>query len=176
MQVRVLLWRYIMDKFLERMQNELNGRDANSEHLFAARALFTLLQLAGYEIHPAQKKEAEFGFAWFHSTYPNYPVYLEARKTVIDLNKVVRDMIKIPQFDMLMSLMEESGREHCGIIVRATMGRALTPLWIIHAAWNLDHPPGKVRFVFRAKSKDRGVIVERLDSFVESVKLSGWTF
>lgn len=165
-----------MDKFIERMQHELDGRDANSEHLFASRALFTLLQLCGYEVHPAQKKDPEFGFAWFHAAHPNYPVYLEARRTAVDLNEVVRNMAKIPQFDALMSLMEESGREHCGIIVRATMGKALAPLWIIHAAWNLDHPPGKIRFVFRAKSKDRGVIVERLDSFVESVKLSGWTF
>ncbi len=165
-----------MDKFMESMQQELDGRDANSEHLFAARAVETLLKLWGHYVHPAWKKDPEFGFAWFHQLYPSFPVYLEARRTVIDLNEVVRNMTKIPQFDALMSLMEESGREHCGIIVRATMGKALAPLWIIHAAWNLDHPPGKIRFVFRAKSKDRGVIVERLDSFVESVKLSGWTF
>jgi hypothetical protein len=165
-----------MDEFLESMQQELDGRDANSEHAFAARALFTFLQLCGYEVHPAQKKDPEFGFAWFHSTYPNYPVYLEARRTVVNLTEVVRNLPKIPQFDELMALMEESGREHCGIIVRATMFRTLAPLWIIHSAWNLDHPPGKIRLAFRAKSKDRGVTVERLDSFVESVKLSGWTF
>jgi hypothetical protein len=165
-----------MDEFLESMQQELDGRDANSEHAFAARALFTFLQLCGYEVHPAQKKDPEFGFAWFHSTYPNYPVYLEARRRVIDLHKVLQDITKTPEFNELMSLMEESSREHCGVILRASMGWNLTPLWIIHSAWNLDHPPGKIRLVFRAKSKDRGVTVERLDSFVESVKLSGWTF
>lgn len=165
-----------MTDFIEDMQQELDGRDANSEHAFAARALFALLQFCGYEVHPARKKDPEFGFAWFHGAYPNYPVYLEARRTVINLNELVRNTTKIPQFEELMAVMEESGREHCGVILRACMGKGMTPLWIIHSAWNLDHPPGRIRFVFRAKSKDRGIIVERLDSFVESVKLSGWTF
>ena len=165
-----------MDDFVREMREDIDGRLANSEHSFTARALFDLLKLYGQPVHPARKKDSEFGFGWFHEQFPSFPVYLEARRTVIDLNEVVCNMAKLPQFEELMALMEEVGREHCGIILRASMGKALAPLWIIHAAWNLDHPPGRIRFLFRAKSKDRGIVVERLDSFVESVKLSGWTF
>jgi len=164
------------DDFVSRMKLDSDNRFMNAEHSFAARALFTLLKLLGEEVQPTQRKDPEFGFAWFHSTHPNFPVYLEARKTVIDLHEVIVNVTKLPQWDDLMQLMEECGREHCGIILRAKMGKELSPLWIIHAAWNLDHVPGKIRLLYRARTKERGVIVERLDSFVESVKLSGWTF
>lgn len=165
-----------MDDLIKDMQNEVDARMAGGEHAFSARALFNLLQLLGCKPSPAQRHDPEFGFAWFHSAYPNFPVYLEARRTVLDLSGVISNMIKTDPWDELMALMEETGREHCGIILRAKLGKPLGALWIIHAAWNLDHAPGKIRMLYKARTKERGVIVERLDSFVESVKLSGWTF
>ncbi len=165
-----------MDDFLKGMQGEVDNRTAGSEHAFAARALFTLLKLLDQPVHPSRRKDPEFGFAWFHESWPHFPVYLEARRTVINLQGMIRNTTKLPQWAALMELMKEVGREHCGIILRASLGKNLAPLWVLHSAWNLDPVPGNIRLLYRAKSKDRGVIVERLDSFVASVKLSGWTF
>ncbi len=165
------------DEFMAGLSADAELRAAGSAQGFEARTVTSMLRLLGIETPKFLRKDTEFGFQWFREHYPGFPVYLESKyKEPLDLIDVFMAFTKTRPWAELMALIDNFGNGQSGVIVKATAGaRNMPGLWVLHTGWSLPSVPGQPRLTFRAKANDQGVIVERLESFMLSVKRSGWT-
>jgi hypothetical protein len=164
------------DPFLAGLEANAELRGVSAAHAFEATAVLKLLEYAGIDPPRYLKKDSEFGFDWFRENFPTFPVYMEAKhKEPLDLIDVFEAFSKTKPWAALMAIIDNYGASQAGVIVRATAGdRKMPGLWVLHTGWALPSVGGQPRLTYRAKANDRGVIVERLESFILSVKRSGW--
>lgn len=164
------------DPYLAGMEADAEMRGANSAHAFEASSVLKVLEYAG--VHPPRhlKRDNEFGFGWLRENYPSFPVYLEASyKNPIDLIDVFEAFTKTKPWLELMAILDNYGAREAGVVVKATAGQRKMPgLWVVHNAWSISPAPGQPRLIYRALAVDQGVMVERLESFMSSLKRHGW--
>lgn len=162
--------RGFMSGFLARAERMRAQQTAGADQHYTAKVLAQVCKYFEIDVR-AMKDDPEFGFAWFHREYAGFPIRLEGRRGEIDLDKAIRDMPKSRVWNTYMQLLEETSAEKLALIVPLTRGS----LCVVHNWWTLNSVPGYTRIMHRALSENKGVILEPLGCFLESIKQSGYT-
>lgn len=151
--------------------NEFDVADSvSAEHGLSARAAKTIMRF--FAVEPGfLAKQPEFGMAWFHDQYSDFPIRLEVRRERMDLAKIFLTTIKTRAWKTYVSVLEEYDFDRVGVIMSSHNQR----LHVFHNWWNLSQAPGYTRMVRRAASGDSGVVFESLESLLQAIKLQGWT-
>jgi hypothetical protein len=156
------------DRTPEELDAFLLQQQANSEKGFAKSVLIQLCKAFELEYRDRQK-DSDFGFQWFHDQYPHFPIRLDSKKLKIDLNDMFRAMTRTEVWDAYMNALEETENEQMALFV-AVPGHGT---FVIHNCWHLPQVPGYTRLVRIAKTADKGIIFEPLNSFIESIRKAG---
>jgi len=114
-------------------------------------------------------KDPTFGCAWFHENFPKFPCKLEARKVRATIEDLFCRVTTTDAWKMFMRLLEEHG---WGTVAMAFEVPGLGTM-VMHNWWALPDPPGHTKLVRRAAKEAKGVCVEPLSSFVESIRQAG---
>jgi hypothetical protein len=107
------------------------------------------------------------GFGWLHENYPTLPVHMEVTKEKLN----VVDFWLRPTTTSAWRAYFDLAAE---LRVSAPLGMMLqisgVGFGVIHTGWNLPAAPGHTRMERRSATSDhRGLILETLPSFAESV-------
>ena len=107
------------------------------------------------------------GFGWLHEHYPSLPVHMEAIREKLDVVDFWLRPTTTPAWRAYFDLAAE-------LRVAGAMGAMLQISgvgWgVIHTGWNLPMAAGHTRMERRSATSDhRGLILETLPSFAESV-------
>lgn len=155
--------------FLDEVRRTVDDRSAQSQHGHAVKCVKRVCAYFEIDIQGV-KEDAEFSLNWFHQNFPTFPVRMEARKLSINVEKFFSAMTKTEAFMVLMDLIVENEDRPVALLVPA-YGQGL---FVLHNCWLLESVPGFTRLIRVANSKDKGVIFEPIEAFLESVKRSGW--
>lgn len=154
-----------LERVMRERSAELEGKRSDK---FALNCCKKLCQQLG--VHVGQDAY-ESAFSWFHEAYPRFPVYLEARDIKCNVNDMFARMTKTKVWEAFFALAEEIDKPSVGLLVMSK-GNGL---FVFHNDWRLGSEPGFSKIIRRAKTAERGVIFESLESFTESVKSTGWS-
>ena len=116
-----------------------------------------------------RERDPDFGFQWLHEQYPSFPIRLDSRKLKVDLDNMFRAMTRTEVWDEYMNALEETECEWLALFV-AVPGHGT---FVIHNCWHMPQVPGYTRLVRIAKTADKGIIFEPLNSFIESIRKAG---
>lgn len=163
--------------FLDGMNRHVEENMAKSEQRFGAKALKKICSFYSIDCYES-RHEADFGFGWFHTNYPDFPVFLEARHGQFSWDDILDRLTTTKPWKELLELIETSGRKrarhglpYVGILMQAKKHG----IWVFHTATFLEQQMGHSRVTHQARTRERQILVDPFEGFLESVKAHGWT-
>jgi hypothetical protein len=113
------------------------------------------------ELDPPPRHARDEGFMWFRENYPDFPVFMEARKTEVDLLHMFTRPTATEAWSAFLDTVEEYKKPCVGIVAQA-VGVGFV---VFHNAWHIPAVPGFTRMERRVAGRDRGVILEPVAGF-----------
>lgn len=154
--------------FFDTFQAHADDREANKQGSIARRAI---IQICKYYNVDVDVPKEDIDFSWFRENFPSFPVKLDSRAVELDVEKAFKALTKTKVWQALMDFIEESPDPYKGIVVTSNgLGT-----FVIHNAWHLPATAGYTRLTRQAATAEKGIIIEPLAAFLESVKQGGWS-
>jgi hypothetical protein len=157
-----------MPGFWNREHLSTKALEAKSEVSFSGRAVGALCK--ALEVEPPTRDVRGEGFVWFRENYPDFPVFMESRKTEIDLLHMFTKPTTTDTWSTFLDVVEEYQRPYVGLMVQA-VGMGFV---VFHNAWHIPAVAGYTRMERRIAGRTEGVILEPVAGFAACVK-AVWT-
>lgn len=159
-----------MSGFLDHCRGKFEDGKARSSQAYATKVVKRIMASFEVPVSFSEATDMEFGFNWFNTEYPTFPVLLDGHNTKVDVAQLFKAITKSPAWVLLMDHLESIDNHTGGIVIPAYA----EGLFVAHNWWAIPEVPGFTRLVRKASRDSDGLIFEPLESFLMGVKAAGW--